>query len=119
MYIIERLKNDYPQHVKDLETYDAFLRRYYTDTDIRKIFDDSKDSFYWVNEAFKNGPGTAEYNRCMAYYQGAINFDRDFLRTLVKDSEHMSVEDMRKSLLGKNYEPEREKILKEKYKIKE
>ena len=52
----------------------------------------------------------------MAYYQNAINFDIDFLKSLVKDSDNMSVDELRKSLLGEHYNPVREDELKNKLK---
>ena len=116
MYIIERLKNDYPAYMEELDAYDKFLRRYYSDDLLFKIYDDQKPSFYWVDEAFKCGPGKRGYNKNMAYYQNAINFDIDFLRSLVKDSDNMSVDELRKSLLGEHYNPVREDELKNKLK---
>ena len=116
MYIIERLKNDYPAYMEELDAYDKFLRRYYSDDLLFKIYDDRKPSFYWVNKAFKCGPGKKGYNKNMAYYQNAINFDIDFLRSIVKDSDNMSVDELRKSLLGEHYNPVREDELKNKLK---
>lgn len=116
MYIIERLKNDYPAYMEELDAYDKFLRRYYSDDLLFKIYDDRKPSFYWVNKAFKCGPGKKGYNKNMAYYQNAINFDIDFLKSLVKDSDNMSVDELRKSLLGEHYNPVRENELKNKLK---
>lgn len=102
--------------MEDLDAYDKFLRRYYSDDLLYKIYDDQKPSFYWVNEAFKCGPGKPGYNKNMAYYSNAINFDIDFLRSLVKDSDNMSVDELRKSLLGEHYDPARENELKNKLK---
>ena len=116
MYIIERLKKDYPAYMEELDAYDKFLRRYYSDDLLFKIYDDQKPSFYWINEAFKCGPGKTGYNKNMAYYQNAINFDIDFLRSIVKDSDNMSVDELRKSLLGEHYNPVREDKLKNKLK---
>lgn len=116
MYIIERLKKDYPAYMEELDAYDKFLRRHYSDDLLFKIYDDQKPSFYWINEAFKCGPGKTGYNKNMAYYQNAINFDIDFLRSLVKDSDNMSVDELRKSLLGEHYNPVREDELKNKLK---
>ena len=116
MYIIERLKKDYPVYMEDLDAYDKFLRKYYSDDLLFKIYDDQKPSFYWVNEAFKCGPGKPGYNKNMAYYSNAINFDIDFLRSLVENSDNMSVDELRKSLLGEHYDPARENELKNKLK---
>lgn len=111
MYIIERLKKDYPQYADTLEEYNRYLRRYHGDDLLQKIYDDGKEHFYWVNKAFKCGPGKPGYNKNMAYYEMAINFDLDFLRSLVKNSEKLDVEQLRKKLLGKSYDPDRDKEL--------
>lgn len=119
MYIIERLKRDYPQHSEMLDVYDRFLRIHVSEENLVKIYNDEKENFYWVNEAFKCGPGTAGYNKNMAYYSMAINFDIDFLRSLVDNSENMTVEELRKKLIGEYYDPAYDKRILEKIKIKE
>lgn len=108
MYIVERLKQDYPEHTETLDTYDKFLHRYYSDDLIRKIYDDEKEHFCWVEKAFKCGPGTPGYNKNMARYSSAINFDIDFLRSLVKNPGDKTVEELRKELLGEFYSPDYE-----------
>ena len=116
MYIIERLKKDYPEYIQDLETLDKFLRIHFTDDLLFKIYDDSKSLFYWINEAFKCGPGKPGYNKNMARFETAINFDIDFLKSFVNDSDNMSVDELRKKVLGEHYNPAHEEELKNKLK---
>ena len=42
----------------------------------------------------------------MARYSSAINFDIDFLRSLVKDPGDKTVMELRKELLGEFYSPD-------------
>ena len=116
MYIIERLKSDYPVYTEELDRYNQFLHRHGPDETIRKIYDDQKPSFRWVDEAFRHGPGTAGYNKSMALYQIAVGFDRDFLVTLMPDAEGMTVDELRRKFLGENYSEEKERKLLEKIK---
>ena len=45
MYIVERLKQDYPEHTETLDTYDKFLHRYYSDDLIRKIYEERQRDY--------------------------------------------------------------------------
>lgn len=121
MLIFERLKQDYPKYEKDIDQLGRYMVRICKNPE--KIFDDTKENFYWVNEAFKYGPGTPEYTMNMARYEMSLNFDRDFLDEYAKDIKDlditdMSIDDIRKALLGEDYNEEKEKNYKEKIRIK-
>lgn len=85
MYVIERLKKDFPQHIKVIEEYDAFIRRYHPEEYIYRIFDDQKENYHWLNDAYVAGPGKGCYNKFMAKYEKSLNEDPDFLEFFIKD----------------------------------
>ena len=45
MYIIDKLKEKYPQYTENIEQYSEFLSRILSEESKQKIFDDQKD-FY-------------------------------------------------------------------------
>lgn len=85
MYIIDRLKNDYPQHESTINEFDMFIKRYHSAHWVTKIFDDQKPSFHFINEAYKIGPGNPGYTRNMAYFEKSLNEDTDFLQFFIQD----------------------------------
>lgn len=80
MYIVERLRQDYPQYEEEIANLDMFIKRYHTPAWILKIYDDSKDYYKFVDEAYKIGPGNPGYNRSMAYFEKALSTDKDYLQ---------------------------------------
>lgn len=117
MLIFDRLKCDYPKYEKDIDQLGRYMTRICQNPD--KLFDDSKENFYWVNEAFKYGPGTYEYTKNMAIYELSLNYDKDFLQEFFnEDISNRNVDELRRELLKESYDEEREKKYKEKIRIK-
>lgn len=120
MYIIEKLLQDYPQHKDDIETFDKFLRNSFKDPTVFATVE--KDNYKWVNAAYEaKTTRNAEYLKNLAYYELSFNFDKDFLRQFIddKNTDTMTVEEMRRYLLKDNYNENHENILKEKLGINE
>ena len=116
MLIFERLKRDYPKYTDDIVRMEQYMMPRIKNAD--HVFDDTRENYYWVNEAFKYGPGTHEYNLNMARYELSINFDKDFLSGFFdNDVSDKSVDDLRKELLKENYNEETEEKYKEKIRI--
>ena len=120
MYIIERLNRDYPQHAKDIDMFDRFLRAHFKN--IENVATDDKNNYRFIDAAYRakapdNEPANAEYIRNMALYEFSFNYDRDFLAGFMPPGEStagMTVDDMRRRLLGEEYDEAQERINKEK-----
>lgn len=120
MYIIERLLKDYPQHKEDIENFGKFLET--TVKDVRRIADDSKFNYKWIDAAYRAGPDSddkSEYIRNMALYEFSFNYDIDFLKMFVTDgsAEGKTVDELRKQLLKETYSEEREIMNKKKLEL--
>lgn len=109
MYIIERLKQDFPNYSKELDEFDVFLRKYHDTPYFYKIFDDSADGFNYLQEAYKIGPGNSGYTRNMAYYEKALNYNKDFLQFFIEtmfddktDYRNLTAEEMR-NIIDEHY----------------
>ena len=105
MYVIETLKKEFPECNEDLVAYDQFLRRHYPEETLYKIFDDAKENFKYLHEAFeeKKIHHIVIYNRNMCWYGQSLNNAPDFLRhyltALGKDvPDDSSVQDMKKMI---------------------
>jgi len=85
MYVIDKLKEIYPEKVNELDEYDKILRRYHKTKDLEKIFDSNKENFKFLVEAYKIGPGHKGYIRQMAYYEKSLSYDKDFLIFYIKE----------------------------------
>jgi len=118
MYIIERLRRDYPQHMEDIDRFDTFLKNHFKN--IEKIATDDKDNYRFVDAAYRSKPAegepvNVEYLKNMALYEFSFNYDRDFLLEFMPDAtDDMTVDDIRRRLLGKDYDEAQERINKEK-----
>jgi hypothetical protein len=86
MYIIEALKQEFPEVIKDIEEYDAFLNRYYEKEDLVKIFDSEKQSYELARQAWAalRDKKFKDYNKYQCWYSRAMNSDPDFLRHFIK-----------------------------------
>ena len=78
MYVIDKLKELYPNQSAALDEYDAIIRRYHQTEKLEKIFDANKENFKYLVEAYKIGPGNKGYNRQMSYYEQSLSYDKDF-----------------------------------------
>lgn len=101
MYIIERLKNEFPEKKLDLEIYDRFLRKYHDKKWVEKIFDDQKENFILVYTAFKDSNEIGSYNKYMCKYEQSLNDDFDFLSFFVEKfypenyKENLTIEELK------------------------
>ena len=114
MYIIEKLKIDYPQYTENIEAYSNFLSRLLSEDIKQKIFDDGKYFYKFINEAYKAGPGTALYSKNMCYFEMCLNYDLDFLNYIYPDTVGLSVTEARKKILKETYSEEFEQRTKKK-----
>lgn len=111
MYIIERLKQDYPQFKKELEQYDQYLLRTHgKEYNAHRIFDDQKENFKFVQAAYdslaKTGSHGKEFNKQMALYEQSFNDDKDFLAYFVHqfydiDGRNMTVPELKEIIQEK------------------
>jgi len=92
MYVIDKLKELYPDKIEALDEYDNILRRYHRTTELEKIFDSDKENFKFLVEAYRIGPGNKDYNRQMAYYEQSLSFDKDFLIFFINEFAKAPVE---------------------------
>lgn len=99
MYIIERLKQDFPQYIKDINEFELFITKYHNDNWNYKIFDDSKEFYKFIEEAYKIGPGNQGYNRAMCHYEQALNYDIDFLQFFIQEMFNDNTDYSRKTVL--------------------
>lgn len=86
MYIIDALKKEFPD-VSELDVYDAYLRKHFSETVLAKVFDSEKLNYQHLRHAFcalqENNHG--RYTRYMAMYNKSLNTDPDFLRCFILD----------------------------------
>ena len=111
MYIIERLKQDYPQFTKELKQYDQFLLRTHgKEYNAHRIFDDQKENFKFVKAAYdsldETGRHGKEFNKQMAMYEKSLNDDKDFLAYFVHqyydiDGRNMTVPELKEIIQEK------------------
>ena len=86
MYIIDALKKEFPD-VKEIDVYDAYLRKHFSETALTKVFDSEKLNYQYLRHAYcalqENNHG--RYSRYMAMYNKTLNADPDFLRIFILD----------------------------------
>jgi hypothetical protein len=114
MYIIDKLKEKYPQYTENIEQYSQFLSRILSEESKRKIFDDQKDFYRFIDAAYEAGVGTSLYSKNMCYFGMALNYDLDFLNCLYPDTIGMDVTEARKFILKECYNEEVEQRNKKK-----
>lgn len=115
MYALESLKKEFPTLVKDLEQYDKFLRRYYPEEELYKIYDSDKENYHFLQEAYaaKRDGNNALYLKNQCRYGQSMNHDADFLSfylrnmgnkiestTTLEEMEQM-IKDINDAYLGK------------------
>lgn len=115
MYAIEALKKEFPMLEKDLDSYDRFLRRYYPEEELYRIYDSDKENFHFLREAYtaKRDGNNSMYLRNQCRYGQSMNHDADFLAfymrqmgkeitssTTVEEMEQM-IKDIDNAYLGK------------------
>lgn len=88
MFIPDRLKQDFPQFTEELNVYAKFLiRTHGKEYNAYKIFDDQKENFKLVQEAYQHyadcGKHDKQFNKLMATYEKTLNEDKDFLAYFV------------------------------------
>lgn len=85
MLSYEKLKTKYPEFEKDLDLIAKSIRRVFGD-DAEKIFDDSKENFKMLDEAWeqKKAGNNAMYMRLSCAYEMSLNDDEDALRHWAK-----------------------------------
>lgn len=117
MYIVEALKQEFPEVIKDLNEYDQFLRRYYVEEDLVKIFDSEKQNYELARQAWAalRDKKFKDYNKYQCWYSRAMNSDPDFLRHFIKtmfndnnDYSNLSAEEL-KQVIERHYEEEGKK----------
>lgn len=81
MLSYEKLKTKYPEFEKDLDLIAKSIRRVFGD-DAEKIFDDSKENFKTLDEAWeqKKAGNNVMYMRLSCAYEMSLNDDEDALR---------------------------------------
>jgi hypothetical protein len=114
MYIIDKLKEKYPQYTENTEQYSKFLSRILSEEIKQKIFDDQKDFYRFIDAAYEAGVGSSLYSKNMCYFEMALNYDLDFLNYLYPDTKGMDVTDARKFILKECYNEEVEQRNKKK-----
>ena len=98
MYIITSLKNEFPHLSKELDVYDQWLRRYYDEDTLYKIFDSEKDNYHYLQEAYRNfDTNKGLYNKNMAWYSKTLNDDDDFLTHFIDKFFNIDAREMAKS----------------------
>ena len=108
MYVIDSLKNEFPDLVHELEVYDKWLRNYYTEEQLNKIFESNKENYHYLQEAYSNfNTNKGLYNKNMAWYSKSLNDDDDFLDYFIDkffniDSRNMTKND-KKALIERKF----------------
>lgn len=85
MYIVESLKQLFPEFNEEIMNFDSFLRSYYPEDMLIKIYSTEKDNYSLIKEAFKHlqNNDRAKYNKYMAKYSCTLKNDEDFLKYFI------------------------------------
>lgn len=82
MYVVDALREEFPFCIAELNAYDKYLHRYFSDKTLLKIFDSAKSNYHLLQKAFAsiNDNDRNKFSAYMNEYSKSLRIDPDFLQ---------------------------------------
>lgn len=82
MYVVDSLREEFPFCMAELDAYDKYLHRYFSDKVLFKVFDSSKSNYSLLQKAFAaiQNNDRNKFGMFMNEYSKTLRFDPDFLQ---------------------------------------
>ena len=82
MYVVDSLREEFPFCIAELAAYDKYLRRYFSDKTLLKVFDSSKSNYSLLQKAFSSikDNDRDKFRAYMNEYSKTLRSDPDFLQ---------------------------------------
>lgn len=82
MYVVDALREEFPFCIAELNAYDKYLHRYFSDKVLLKVFDSTKPNYCLLQKAFASidNNDKAMFSTYMNEYVKTLRTDPDFLQ---------------------------------------
>lgn len=82
MYVVDSLREEFPFCMSELDAYDKYLHRYFSDKVLFKVFDSSKSNYSLLRKVFAaiQDKDRNKFSMFMNEYSKTLRSDSDFLQ---------------------------------------